>query len=165
MGTMSESDSPLWAFVDYVALTYHEARNVRHLVAAGHAGLERYHPLINLPRNREDAWRELQALRTAARSTDSANAVEAVFLKKFGPGLEDLEVLFENPHWRHSAFGGNRWAGITRTLIDLRDAIDYQNIRIVSDLLATIPQMRHNTPGDVRSKLRGLDRCLLRTWS
>lgn len=162
---MNASENHLSAFVDYVTLTYHEARNVRHLVGAGHAGLERYRRLINLPRNREDAWRELQALRTAAKSTNSANAVEAVFQKKFGPGLEDLEDLFENPHWRHSAFGGNRWAGITRALSDLRDAIDHQNTRIVSELLATIPQMRHNTPGDVRSKLRGLDRCLLRTWS
>jgi hypothetical protein len=164
MSAMSESASDVCAFVDYAALAYHEARNVRHLKKDGHIGLGKYERLIDLPKNREHAWGALQDSRIAAKKARSATAVEAVFQQRFGLGLEDLEALFENRHWRHSASGGNRWAGITRALIDLRDAIDCQNTRIVSELVATIPQMPHNT-GDVRSKLCRLDRCLLTTSS
>jgi hypothetical protein len=155
---MSESDSPLSAFVDYVTLTYHEARNVRHLIRAGHIALGTYQTLTNLPTNREDAWGALQDTRSAAKKASSANAVEAIFQRTFGPGLEDLVLLFDNPNWRHSARGGNRWAYITRALIDLRDAIDSDNVANASELLATLPYMRHNT-GVVMSKLRDLDRC------
>lgn len=164
MATMSGSASHLHAFADYVTVIYHEARNVRHLRRSQCDGLECYERLINLPRNRYEAWRALHPLRVQASMASSARTIEAVFRKQFGPGLEDLQTLFENPNWRHSARGGNRWAHITHVLICLRDAIDSRSMRTVSQLQAAIPQMRHNT-GTVRSKLRDLDGCLPRMRS
>ena len=162
MRTMTENDSPLAAFVDYVTLTYHEARNVRHLRRAGHVAPGTYERLIHLPTKREDAWKALQNTRTAAKKASSANAVEAVFQRRFRLDLEDLAAVFDNPGWRDSARGGNRWAYIARALIDLRDAIDRQDLAAVPELLAAIPFMQHNT-GAMRSKLRDLDRCLWTT--
>ncbi len=105
MSAMSESDSHVCAFVDYAALAYHEARNVRHLKKDGHIGPGKYERLIDLPKNREHAWRALQDSRGAAKEARSARAAEAVFEKRFGVGLEDLEVLFEDPNWKHSKLG------------------------------------------------------------
>jgi len=156
---MSESASHVCAFVDYAALAYHEARNVRHLKKDGHIGPGKYERLIDLPKNREHAWRALQDSRAAAKEARSARAAEAVFEKRFGVGLEDLEVLFENPNWKHSKLGGNRWASVTRAVIGLRDAIDQQDVKTAAELVEGILCMRHNTDG-VKSKLSDLDRSL-----
>jgi hypothetical protein len=164
MGVMSVNEDYLSAFVDYVTLTYHEARNVRHLIKDGHIDPRSYERLANLPRNREDAWRALQAFRSAARKASSARSAEAVFEERLGVGLEDLKVLFENQNWKHSKTGGNRWACITRGVINLRDAMDRQDMKAVPELVGTIRCMRHNTDG-IDSKLCELDRCLDRTAS
>lgn len=162
MGVMRANEDYFSAFVDYVTLTYHESRNVRHLIKDGHVDPRRYQRLVNLPKNREDAWRELQDFRSAAKKASSARAAEAVFEERLRVGLEDLKVLFENQNWKHSKLGGNRWACIARAVIDLRDAIDCKDVKAVAELVGTIPCMRHNTDG-TKSKLRDLDCCLTRT--
>lgn len=160
---MNASENQLSAFVDYVTLTYHEARNVRHpiraLKKAGQVGLTRYERLRNLPTDRDDASRALQDSRATAKEARSARAAEAVFEKRFGVGLEDLEILFENANWKHSKLGGNRWASVTRAVIDLRDAIDQQDVKTAAELVDGILCMRHNTDG-VKSKLSDLDHSL-----
>jgi len=55
--------------------------------------------------------------------------------------------------------GGNAWAPITESLIELRRAMDHGDIATVSDLLRKIPPMEHNT-GRVGDKLRRLDSTL-----
>jgi hypothetical protein len=48
------------SFATYVALAFHEARNVRHLVKAGHVDKAPYRMLITgMPTNREEAWQAL----------------------------------------------------------------------------------------------------------
>ena len=72
------------AFADYVALAYHEARNVRHLVSAGYLDRAPYRFLIDgMPTKREEAWRKLKPLRREASSANSAQEAEAVFQQKF----------------------------------------------------------------------------------
>jgi hypothetical protein len=156
---MSANENYLFAFVDYVTLTYHEARNVRHLIKERRIHPRRYERLVNLPRKREDAWKALQDSRGAAKKAGSARGAEAVFEERFGVGLEDLEVLFQDENWKHSKLGGNRWASVTRAVIDLRDAIDQQDVKTAAELVEGILCMRHNTDG-VKSKLTDLDRSL-----
>jgi hypothetical protein len=150
---VTETDRSIGPFADYVALAYHEARNVRHLIAARHLDPDIYPHLVNLPRDRDEAWRALQGLRAEAKQARSARAVETVFQLS----LEDLSSLFDNPNWRHSMRGGNQWAHITRALIELRNAIDAGEQGAICALLERIRQMRHNT-GIVGLKLRDLDR-------
>jgi hypothetical protein len=147
------------SFVDLVALLYHEARNVRHLKRAGHAELEKYSPLVNLAANRNDAWDQVQVLRCAARRCSSAREAEAVFEGRFQVGLEDLEALYAHSGWRGSAFGGNQWLNIARSVIKLREAIAKGDAREQEELLGQILNLRHNT-GSVQSKLEKLDASL-----
>ena len=153
------SNQELEAYVGYLCLVYHEARNVRHLIKEGFLARESYEKLMSLPRNREDAWAAVQDLRTRAARSGSVTAASEVFAIQFGLGLDELVDLYEDSHWRHSAFGGNRWSGITRSLIALRDALDEDNAVEVVDLIGRIPAMSHNT-GQVLEKLRGLDASL-----
>src|ERR1700675_1481697 len=100
-------------FADLVTLTFHEARNGRHLVRDGKLEKAQFRMLIDaLPTGRDDAWRELQSLRAKAREAETAEAAEAVFRRRFKLSLEDLVQLFSSPHWAGSARGGNRWAEI-----------------------------------------------------
>ena len=156
---MNDSEDQIAAFVDYAALTYQEARNVRHLVRAGFIAAEDYQRLINLPRERKAAWREMQPARAEAKTKTTARAAEAVFRVRFGVGLKDLDTLYGDSHWRHSALGGNRWADITRAVLELRDAIDGSLQEAASALVRRIACLNHNT-GSVAGKLRSLDACL-----
>lgn len=42
-------------YVDLVCLTYHEGRNVRHLIKQGHLDSPRFDTLRSLPTNRDNA--------------------------------------------------------------------------------------------------------------
>jgi hypothetical protein len=143
----------------YLGLVYHEARNVRHLVNKGFLARGAYEQVLSLPGNREDAWAAIQVIRTRAARSGSAKSATDVFAIQFGLSLEELVDLYEDRHWRHSAVGGNRWSGITRSLIELRDALDQDDAVQAADLFSRIPAMLHNT-GQVEQKLSGLDAAL-----
>ena len=85
--------------------------------------------------------------------------VKGLFRRKFGLGLEELVVLFENPHWKHSARGGNQRANITRATVELCRPLDSGNTNEASVLVPRIRGMQHNT-GFVGNKLRHLDESL-----
>ena len=156
---MAENDKFLAALVDYMSLAYHEARNVRYLIRAGHLLPQNYSELVNLPNNREEAWKDIQKLRVAAKQVRSVREAEAVFLRRFRIDLDELLVLFKNLNWRHSSMGGNRWADITNAVIGLREAIDSEDPARAVSLVASIREMHHNTNG-VGTKLAGLDQIL-----
>jgi hypothetical protein len=87
------------SFATYVAMAFHEARNVRHLVKAGHLDKARYQRLITgMPTNREKAWKALEPLRREAASAGSAREAENVFRRSFGLSLEDLATMSEDSH-------------------------------------------------------------------
>jgi hypothetical protein len=59
------------SFAEYVALAYHEARNVRHLVRAGRLDKTRYRLLIDaMDKGRDEAWQQLQPLRKKAAASN-----------------------------------------------------------------------------------------------
>jgi len=151
----------LEAFADFSLLLYHEARNVRHLVPR-YASREKYQKLLILPRKREEAWAKLQPIRQKARHAATAAQVRQMFEQRFELRLRDLEDLFQNPGWHHSALGGNRWADIASTVSDLSVALDEGNLDNARNLLLKLMEMRHNT-GILGDKLRELDRSL--PWS
>ncbi len=143
-------------FADMLALLYHEARHVRWLKKDGHGGLEKYASLINLASNKYEAWRQVQPCRAKGRECSSAKDAERVFRRRFAVGLEDLDTLYAHPGWKHSKLGGNRWLGIAAAVIQLRESIETDDTQAQQELLASIPDMRHNT-GGVAAKLRDLD--------
>lgn len=146
------------AFADYVALAYHEARNVRHLVSAGYLDRAPYRFLIDgMPTKREEAWRKLKPLRREASSANSAQEAEAVFQQKFELSLEELVAISENLHWSGTHKGGNRWAQIDRKIIELKHAIDQNDKERTTILLQELPRMSHNT-GRLGKKLELLNR-------
>jgi len=149
------------SFADYVAaLAYHEARNVRHLVNKGHLDKTPYRLLIDALENHpEKAWKQLQPLRRKAAGASSAQQAEAVFRRRFHLSLEDLVALSEDPNWRGTQTGGNRWVHIDRFLIKLRSAIDQSDHERTTEMLEVLPLTCHNT-GCLGEKLKRLDESL-----
>ena len=144
-------------FANNLALAYHEARNVRHLVRAGHLDSRPYQMLIDgMSKNRDEAWEQLQPLRCDATRARSAQHVEAIFSHKFGLSLEDLVALSDNPNWKGTPFGGNRWADIDRALVELMSAIDGNDEELVDKLFQELPIMCHNR-GRLGEKLKSLE--------
>lgn len=143
---------------DGLALVYHEARHVRHLVRGGHLSPAGWERLLSLPTNRVEAWREIQTTRQAAAgSVDVAQAISG-FEDQFRKSLADLAELYANVNWRHAtAVGGHAWRAVTDTVIMLRDAVGQGgNIAVAADALV---RSRHNN-GVVREKIVGLDSAL-----
>jgi hypothetical protein len=155
---MASAQERLHLFASYLSLVYHEAGNVRHLIKEGFIARRPYEQVLSLPKNRENAWAVMQDLRTRASRSGSAEAASKVFANQFRLDLEELVDLYEDRLWRHSAYGGNRWSGITQSVIEPRDALD-QGGAEAADLLDRIPAMRHNT-GQVEEKLHRFDAAL-----
>jgi len=95
-------------FVQYLCLCYQEARNVRHLVKAGYLSPQPFERLLLLPTNKIEAWQELARLRAEAAELGTARAASNLFTARFECSAEELIELYRNPHWRSSAYGGNR---------------------------------------------------------
>jgi hypothetical protein len=146
--------------VDLVALTYHEARNVRHLIAKGMVEAEPYTAVTSLPKDKFGAWEQLARFRRDSLIGGDLDAVLKLFRNHFQLSLEDLESLYEHPGWRHAAYGGNAWAGITRAVIEATNKLQSREGAAASRFLEEIMEMRHNT-GVVEEKLRLLGE---RSW-
>lgn len=146
---------------DYLALVYHEGRNVRHLIRSGNVEPERFIQLVNLPTNKYQAWDQLQPLRERARTSETAAVAAEVFFTRFGLTLDDLLDLNANLAWRSYApdYGGTAWRVIVEHVIGLRDALDLGDEALSDEILALIPRLGHNTveADGVATKLALLD--------
>lgn len=145
--------------MQYVCLCYHEARNVRHLVKAGHVPPRPFELLRALPTNKFEAWQAMAPIRAEAAELGTARAAADVFAVRFECPIELLIELYRNPHWRSSECGGNPWAEIAGAVCDLLRALDERDEDQASRLLLSLPEMRHNT-GAVGEKLDGLNRAI-----
>jgi hypothetical protein len=98
----------------------------------------------------------MEETRLQARSTGDAASAAHVFAARFGLTLDHLVNLYGDEHWRSSAYGGNPWAAITRSVIKLRDALAEKDVDLADELLKGIRSMRHHT-GQLADKLRTLN--------
>jgi len=145
--------------IDYAALVYHEARNVRHLVQEQAVEPVLWKYLVALPVNRNKAWEVLQGIRSEAQKAESVRAALLPFERRFKVTLEQLQMLYDNPAWRNAAYGGNAWKAIAELVQRLAVALEKGQSDEVSGLLAILSQARHNT-GSVATKLRQLDEAI-----
>jgi hypothetical protein len=148
--------SDLKKFCDVVALIYHEARNVRHLVRKGLLQEQQWRFLVSLPINREAAWDNISLARGEAYKL-SVDGVLNLFQNRFHVSLNDLREMFANENWRHAKlYGGNAWARITELAIALSEAIEKQDSDEAERLLAKLENARHNN-GFLTEKLSQLE--------
>lgn len=145
--------------VDYTALIYHEARNVRHLIHAQAIAPDSWKYLVALPINRIKAWEEIQSIRSKAKKAQTVREVLLPFERRFKVTLEQLNELYDHPSWRSSAYGGNAWKRITELVLGLANALDKGDSEEVTRLLTLLSQANHNN-GSVASKLRQLDEAI-----
>jgi hypothetical protein len=144
---------------DYLALVYHEARNVRHLTHRGFVDAAPWRHLTSLPVNRELAWRELQSARAEAREAKTPRAVLSVFERRFRISLAQLIELYGHPKWRGGAHGGNAWKGISELVRRAAKHLEGDRFTEAEADFALLAQAHQNTRL-VSEKLRDLDRVL-----
>ena len=157
MNTNLEHMDALTLFADGLALVFHEARHVRHLIKARYLDKDPWTSLISLPSNRIDAWRHLQTLRQIASTKSSAAQAAAIFEGKFNISLTALRELYENPHWRHaSQVGGHAWLGITASVSALGSAIDNAEPLEINNQGNALLRAMHNN-GRLANKIIILD--------
>ena len=151
-----ESSAALPQFVEFMALVYHEGRNVSRIFHLNAASTKTFGKLAELPPDDAKAWEMLIPSQQRATETASAKDAEALFREDFGCSLLDIGKMFEHTAWRRfPQYGGARWAAVAKAVSDLRDAIDAKDDTAASKLLTEIPAMRHNS-GTVEHKLSRL---------
>jgi hypothetical protein len=144
------------SLVDFICLLYHEARNVRHSIKAGKLSKEsKYSKLLTLPKNRDEAWQQMGSSRDKAANFSQISEVKSLFQNEYEINLEQLLILYREPCWKGSLYGGNKWAPICSKIIDLLVALESGDKVKSSQLFEAIPRMEHNT-GTVEQKLRKL---------
>ena len=83
-----------------------------------------------------------------------------LFEQRFGRSLEDLQVLYADPHWKHAtAVGGHAWRDVASSVIALRDAIDQGPPSVLDPACCRLLGARHNN-GLLRDKILELDRAV-----
>jgi hypothetical protein len=143
-------------YVEFVALLYHEGRNVSRLFRYNAASKKTFAELAGLPPDEAQAWDRLITLQQKAATTVSATAAEEVFKETFGCSVADLANLFGSDGWhRVPNLGGARWAAIAKSVGALGDAIDKKDEAAAAKLIEEIRLMHHNT-GTVKDKLAKL---------
>lgn len=148
---------PIPELSNYVSLLYHEARNVRHLIRAGHVSTEGWEKIVSLPNNRDEAWKAIQPIRSNAKQAKSASESLRVFEQHFEADLNALQAMFEDTNWRHAKlYGGNAWAHISATVFELAKAIQSGQTSDQNTALNALRRAKHNT-GTVEEKLQKLD--------
>jgi hypothetical protein len=146
-------------FADLVTLLYHEGRNVRHLVNKGYKIDSKFLSLRDrLAKNRYQAWKQIQPLRLKACKARSGKEVELIFEQQFNLPLSDLAVLYSQPYWKGTPYGGNAWLPIACKVKEVRDLLDTGMEDEANCLISKILEMYHNT-GKVNKKLMDLDSC------
>ncbi len=142
-------------FADGLALVYHEARHVRHLLRGGHLPPEGWEQLRSLPTNRVSAWEAIRGIREEAALKESVSEAARLFERRFGKSLVDLVELFRNPNWKH-AYAGHAWMRVAERLIDLANAIDSGDQSLIGRAIESFVGSRHNT-GWIRDKIAEFD--------
>ncbi len=144
-------------YVEFLALLYHEARNVRLLFRQNAVPRKTFEPLTHhLPPDRVEAWKRLIAVQQRASEAESTAAAAEVFQSELGCSAGDLPPLFENPAWRRvPQYGGQRWAAIAKRVAELGDAIARDDEAAGREIADAIESMRHNS-GTVHEKLARL---------
>jgi hypothetical protein len=143
-------------YVEFVALLYHEGRNVSRLFRHNAASKKTFAELAGLPPDEAQAWDRLITIQQKAATTLSAAAAEEVFRETFGCSVADLANLFGSDGWhRVPNLGGARWAAIAKSVGALGDAIDKKDEAAAAKLVEEIRLMHHNT-GTVKDKLARL---------
>jgi predicted protein tyrosine phosphatase len=146
--------------VDALALVYHEARNVRHLVHAHAIAATGWEKVVAFPKNRVDAWKHIQSLRMAARRKCTAKEAAMCFEECFGRSLVDLRTLFADPTWKHAkGYGGNAWRGVTSLVLNLQGAITQGEDGAIQDARRQLIAANHNN-GTLRDKIVNSDRAV-----
>jgi len=131
--------------VDLICLLYHEARNVRHPIKKGKLDKEaKYLRLLNLSNDRDEAWIQMAKLRGKAASYKTADEVVNVFQKEYGISLDEILILYGEPCWRNTNYGGNRWAPICSKIIELVGVIKSGDSINAKQLIKQILRMEHN---------------------
>jgi hypothetical protein len=144
---------------DYLALVYHEARNVHHLIHRGFVDAAPWTHLTSLPVNRDKAWGELQNTRATARKAQRPRDVLSVFERRFHISLLQLIELYGHQAWRGGAHGGNAWKGIAELVCGAAEYLEVNRITEAQEAFDRLAQAHHNT-GLVSEKLHRLDRVL-----
>ena len=145
---------------DGLALIYHEARNVRHLIRKGFIDGDRWRYLVSLPTNRDDAWRKFTPLRRQALASQSVDGALDLFENRFHVSLSQLQVMFSNQNWRHARlYGGNAWARIVGLAASLAEGMKGAEAP-VDEIAREIQSARHNT-GTLSEKLARLERAVM----
>ena len=158
---VEQSADPILELSDYVSLLYHEARNVRHLIRAGHLSAEGWEKIVGLPNNRDQAWKAIQPVRSSAKHAESSTECLRLFDERFDADLTALQEMFDDANWRHAKlYGGNAWAQIAATVSELAEALRSGQISEQEGALYTLRRAEHNT-GTVDEKLRKLDASLV----
>jgi hypothetical protein len=150
---------PIKLLADGLSLVYHEARNVRHLIEKGYILPAEWQRLLSsLSKDRINAWRQLQSVRHAARQCSTAHDATAVFIKRFGKNLSDLDILYQNPNWKHAkAWGGHAWRHVTSFVVNLARAIERGEVTAIMDACTNLLRAQHNNNGPLREKIVELD--------
>jgi len=142
---------------DLICLLYHEARNVRHPLKEGKLSKKsRYEKLLNLPTNRNLAWKQLSKTRDKFAKLSTSIDIKDAFNHEFHISLEDLLQLYKEPCWKDSSYGGNKWFPICKEVISLVDKFDSIDEKERLFYINSIKTMEHNT-GTIEEKLNRLE--------
>ena len=145
---------------DVVALCYHEARNVRHLLRENLLDQEEWKFVVSLPNNRDVAWREIAPLRDRAYQTSEVDSALEVFESHFHVSLNQLRPMFANENWKHAkSYGGNAWAKVVELAMELAEALRADDTSATQTIESQIISSRHNN-GLVLDKLAQLEKTL-----
>ncbi|HEY6421306.1 MAG TPA: hypothetical protein VIX59_20090 [Candidatus Binataceae bacterium] len=152
-----EPEKALPSYIEFLALLYHEARNVRQLFRFNAVSKHTFGPLAeHLPPDRKEAWKRLISIQQRAAEAASAAAAADTFKTDLGCSPDDLSTLFANGAWKRTArYGGPHWAAISNKVGELGAAIDSDDEAASEKLVDGINSMRHNT-GTVHDLLAGL---------
>jgi hypothetical protein len=144
-------------YVEFLALVYHEARNVRLLFRQNAVPRKTYEPLANhLPPDGQQAWKRLIQVQQRAGEAESAAAAAEIFKTELGCSVDDLAALYQNPAWKRvPRYGGQRWAAIAKRVAELGDAIGRDDEAAARGIAGAIESMRHNS-GTAHEKLARL---------
>jgi hypothetical protein len=143
-------------YVEFIALLYHEGRNVSRLFRHNAASKKTFADLAGQPPDEARAWDRLITLQQKAATAASVGAAQEVFTETFGCSVSDLATLFGSNGWhRVPNFGGARWAAIAKSVEALGDAIDQKDEAATAKLIEEIRSMHHNA-GTVKDKLAKL---------
>jgi hypothetical protein len=157
MGIEVSPADALALFADGLALVFHEARHVRHLIKAGFVPAISWSALTMLAANRVVAWRQIQPQRMSASKEAEAAQAAAVFEARFNKGLTELSDLYRNPHWRHAAHvGGHAWLAVAAAVSALGSAIDSAGSNEISLRSEELLMAKHNN-GSIAAKIVDLD--------